>query len=45
MTGKNNNGDMGQRTFVQYLYETIWAIGAGALVAYWLPELAVKDRV
>lgn len=45
MTRKNNNGNIGQRTFVQYVSETIWAIGAGALVAYWLPELAVKDRV
>lgn len=45
MTGTSKNGNDDQRTFVQYLYETIWAIGAGALVAYWLPELAESRRV
>lgn len=41
MTKNIKDGNMNQRTFVQYLFETIWAIGAGVLVTYWLPELAV----
>lgn len=44
MTGTIENGSSDQRTFVQYLIETICTIGAGALVAYWLPEATGQAR-
>jgi hypothetical protein len=42
MTKQNRDNSNHQRTFVQYLLETIWTIGVGVLVTYWLPELAVQ---
>jgi hypothetical protein len=45
MTTEHKDGNTGQRTFIQYLLETIWAIGVGVLVTYWLPELAVREGI
>lgn len=44
MISTTTTGTNSRRNFLQYLLETIWTVGAGALVAHWFPELVNARR-
>lgn len=42
MTRRTTNGATPKRSFKQFVTETIWTVGAGALVAHWPSEPTVR---